>query len=211
MIKGQLLTLSITETKKNNYQIIGYLLNSFKFVVVNTCKYKNNNKFLLDIGAISNIYYEEKSENEIKLIGDIVIDKYLSKNELCKFLDKELDDFSSFKRRRFENFGVIKLSNIEEICITKNIKLDSFLVLISNGIKEKVKIKDFRWISYWNYIYDSSNKEKINDRKEYYRNFFNSKDTYVILFRLKDGFNNLNNTRFISNKDIYWISGIFYI
>lgn len=212
MKSGRLLTLSMTETSKNNYQIIGYLYDAFEFVVFNTKKYKDKNKYLLDIGAISNIDYKRDSnENEIKLIGDIVLDKYLTKAQLYKFLNDELNDFSRFKRQREEVFGVIKVSNIEDIIIENNKKLESKLVLIANGVKEKVMIKDYRWLSYWNYIYTLDNEMKMNERREYYKNFFNSKETYVILFRLKNRFNNVSNSRFIKNNDVYWISGIFYI
>ena len=212
MRSGRILILSMTETSENNYQIIGYLYDTFEFVVFSTTRYKDNNKFLLDIGAISNIHYKKESnENEIKLIGDIVLDKYLTKTELYKFLNEQLSDFSRFKRQRTEIFGVIKINNIEEINIESNEKLNSNLVLIANGVKEKVRIKDYRWLSYWNYIYQLNDEVKINERLEYYKKFFNSKETYVILFRLKSKINNTSNTRFIKNKDVYWISGIFYI
>lgn len=212
MRNGRLLTLSMTETKKNNYQIIGYLYDTFELVVFSTNRYKDNNRYLLDIGAISNIQYKPKyNENEIDLIGDIVLDKYLTKNELYEFLYEQCIDFSKFKRQRTETFGVIKINTIEEIIINNNEKLDSKLVLIANGVKEKVRIKDYRWLSYWNYIYQLNNKEKMKERIEYYKKFFNSKETYVILFRLKNKINNTSNNRFIKNNDIYWISGIFYI
>lgn len=212
MRNGRLLSLSMTETSKNNYQIIGYLYDTFEFVVFNTNRYKDKNKYLLDIGAISNIHYlREENRNEIKLVGDIVLDKYLTKSELYKFLNDQRNDFSRFKRQRTETFGVIKINNIEEITIESNKKLESNLILISNGVKEKVRIKDYRWLSYWNYIYQLNDGMKINERREYYRKFFNSKETYVILFRLKSKLNNTSNNRFIKNNDIYWISGIFYI
>lgn len=212
MRNGRLLTLSMTETSKNNYQIIGYLYDTFEFVVFSTTRYKDNNKYLLDIGAISNIQYKrELNENEIRLIGDIVLDKYLTKNEFYKFLNDQLSDFSRFKRLRTEVFGVIKINNIEDITIENNKKLDSKLTLIANGVKEQVRIKDYRWLSYWNYIYQLKDEGKINERREYYKKFFNSKETYVILFRFKNKINNISNTRFMNNNDIYWISGIFYI
>ena len=156
-------------------------------------------------------YKRELNGNIIKLIGDIVLDKYLTKAELYKFLNEQLTDFSRFKRQRTETFGVIKINYIEEITIEKNKKLDSKLVLIADGVKEKIRIKDYRWLSYWSYIYQLDDELKINERREYYKEFFNSKESYVILFRLKSKLNNKSNNRFINNNDIYWVSGIFYI
>ena len=210
MKKGRLLTLSMTETSKNNYQIIGYLYNTFRFVVFTTNRYKDRNKFLLDIGAISNIYYEEgSSEKEIKLTGDIVLDRYLTREEIESFLNDQVIDFSRFKRLKNQIFGVIKIDILEDINFVVNKTLKSYLMLFANGVKEQILIKDFRWLSYWNYIHKLNDKVKLDEREKYYVEFFNKRQVYIILFRYNK--NESYETRFKKSNDIYWISGIFYI
>lgn len=210
MNSGELLTLAMSETTVNQYHIVGYLYDICDFVFFNINKFKEENKYLLDIGAISKITYEVCSENEIKVIGDVILDKYLCKDEFRNFLESHNSNFAYFKRNIQLKFSIIKPKHIEEFKVkNESGKVDSYVTLIVNGMKEIIKIKDYRWLKYWGYILKYDDEEKLIERIKHYQKFFNSNETYMLLYRYKNM--DLNNNRYKNRKDIYWISSIFYM
>lgn len=207
---GEVLTLAMMETTANSYNIVGYLYDICDFVFFNIDKFKEENRYLLDIGAISKITYEIVSDNEIKLKGDIVLDKYLSRDEFADFWENKDSNFAYFKRNIQVKFSIIKPKYIEKFEVIGEIsKVNSYATIIANGMKERIKIKDYRWIKYWEHIVNMKDEKKLIDRIKYYEEFFNSKETYMLLYRFKNL--DLNNNRYRNKRDIYCISSIFYV
>lgn len=209
MKEGKILTLALSETRRGHYHIIGYLKTMQKFVSFDMRKYKNNNKYLLDIGAISKIYYEELgSENEIRIIGDIVLERYLEKSEFVEFLLEHRMNFSSFKRNFNIKYSIVEVKHIEQITVRDNKGIDTYMTVIIDGNKETIKIKDYRWIKYWEYILSLNDKEKLEERLNYYNNFFNERKCYLLLYRYKSEVREEN--RFRQSRQVYWGSSIFH-
>lgn len=210
MNSGELLTLAMSETTRSQYHIVGYLYDICDFVFFTINKFREDNQYLIDIGAISKISYELVSENEIKVAGDILLYKYLSKNEFADFLNRQNSNFAYFKRNINLKFSIIKPKHIEEFKVVNEAnKVDSYATIVVNGMKEVIKVKDYRWLKYWEYILKMKNEQKLQERITHYAEFFNSNETYMLLYRFKNA--DLNNNRYRNKKDIYWISSIFYI
>lgn len=209
MEDGTILTVALSETKKNNYHIVGYLKEYGEFVSFNTDKYFFNNIPLLDIGAYSKVKFIDKGSNEIELGRDITLVESLDKSKLIEFLEEKKSNFAIFQRFNNTKFAIVEVKYIEEIILQgKNNIIDTYIVAIVNGQKAKIKVKDFRWVNYWTKIYNEFNKSELEDKIVYYRDFFNVKKTYLLLYRYKN--ETINNGRFRQTSDVYWASGIFY-
>lgn len=207
--KGTILTIGISERKKDQYVIIAYLEEKCSFVSFVTEKFYEDGKYLLDIGAKSKIIYKEVSNENIELTGDIVLSEYLEKEEFLDFLERKKTNFSAFKRNINYIYRIVKVKAIDSISVSnENGKVNCKISFFADGSKDNKIIKDYRWIKYWQHVSSLNNSEFINERKNHYKEFFNNRDTYILLFRLK-GNNNLQ-SRFKAKEDPYWIAGIYY-
>ena len=209
MEDGTVLTIAMSETKKNNYHIVGYLKEHGDFVSFNTDKYFFDNKPLLDIGAYSKVKFIDKGSNEIELGNDITLVESLEKYKLIEFLEEKKSSFARFKRVINTKFAIVEVKYIEEIkVICKDNGINTYLVAIINGQKAEIKVKDFRWVNYWTKIFDKFNKSELEEKIAHYKDFFNTKKTYLLLYRYKN--ETSDNGRYRQINDVYWISGIFY-
>lgn len=208
MKEGTLLTLAMSERRKNEYQFIGYLREKGEFTTFYTDTLFINAKPVLDIGAYSKIKYSEKNSHEIRLGADMCIVKSLGKDEFINFIENKKCEISNFQRLKDNRFAIVELRCIEEIELNKKDEdFNCYLKCIINGKKLRLKIKDYRWLNYWKNLY-KENPEKVEERKEFYREFFTNRKTYLLLFRYKNQVMERGQNRFTS--DIYWIASIFY-
>lgn len=206
---GELLTLGLNETKMNRYEVVGYLDDIRDFVVIQIEKSVKDRK-LIDIGAISKIEYENVNNNTIKVNENIRLDRYLSKEELNEFLKQEEMKLYTFESDVTWKFAIVKIDYIDEILVSKGEKIDSFIECKLSGKRRKIRIKDFRWLKYWEYIYNQNDDNLLNKKVNHYRSFFNKYDVYVLLYRpVFSGIKNYG--RKVNFNNIYWISSIFYI
>lgn len=207
--KGTILTIGISETKKDQYVIIAYLEEKCSFVSFVTEKFYEDGKYLLDIGAKSKIIYQEVDYENIRLTGDIVLSEYLKREEFMDFLERKKTNFSTFKRNINYIYTIVKVKAIDNISSTNdNGKMKCIISFFADGSKENKTIKDYRWIKYWQHVLSLNNSEFINERKNHYKEFFNNRDTYILLYRFKG--NNNSQSRFKTKEDPYWIAGIYY-
>lgn len=206
--KGTILTIGISETRKNQYVIIAYLEEKCSFVSFVTNKFYEDGKYLLDIGAKSKIIYQEVDNENIRLTGDIVLSEYLDKEEFLDFLEKKKTNFSAFKRNINYIYRIVKVKAIDSIFVSnENDKVKCKISFFADGSKDNRIIKDYRWIKYWQHILNLKDSKIMDERKKHYKTFFNNRDTYILLYRLK---NNNSQSRFKEKEDPYWISGIYY-
>lgn len=207
--KGTILTIGISETRKNQYVIIAYLEEKCNFVSFVTNKFYEDGRYLLDIGAKSKIIYQEVSNENIQLTGDMVLSEYLEKEEFLDFLERKKTNFSAFKRNINYIYKIVKVKAIDNISVTNdNGKVNCRISFFADGSKDNKIIKDYRWIKYWQHILNLNDSEFMDERKNHYKTFFNNRDTYILLYRFKSS--NNPQSRFKAKEDPYWISGIYY-
>lgn len=112
-------------------------------------------------------------------------------------------DYNIFIRDKKFSYVIVKSKYIEKLKNNKDgNRTKCYLEFWVNGKKVKHLVKDYRWINYWsNKIDNGATEDEINERERYYRDFFNEKDTYLILYR----YNNYE-----KKTDIYWIAAVHY-
>lgn len=206
---GTILIIAMSETQKNKYHIVGYLEEHCEFVSFTTEKYFSDGKPLLDIGSYSKAMFKDNGNNEISLGKDINLIRSLPKSDLMNFLEEKKSNFSIFLRHNNMKFAIVEVKFIEELIIKRNKGyVDTYLIAIMNGNRKRIKIKDFRWVNYWNKVSGELNENQLNERIEFYKDFFNSRKTYLLLHRYKNEVKDIG--RYKKTEDIYWASGIFY-
>lgn len=128
-----------------------------------------------------------------------------------KDLKSILEAKSANPRDFFENtnldYSVVKVAGVEDMTLKmgndgygKDV-LKSYMKVNISGISayENSKVilnKDYRWLKYWNYVYESN---KFNEKKIQYMHFLNckKKNIYLILYRHK-----------FKNNCNHWIVGM---
>lgn len=206
--KGTILTVGISEARKDQYIIIAYLEEKCRFVSFVANNFYKEDRYLLDVGAKSKIVYQEIDNENIQLTGDIVLSEYLEKQEFLAFLERKKTNFSSFKRNINYIYRIVRVKAIDSISVSsENSNVKCKICFFADGSKDNIIVKDYRWIKYWKHILNLNDEKIMEDRKNYYKTFFNNRDTYILLFRFK---NNSSQSRFKDKEDPYWISGIYY-
>lgn len=210
MKEGTILTLALSETFKGKYHIVAYLKEYREFVSFNTTKFRDNKRVFLDIGAYSKLTFNESNtKGEIVIGNNILLIDSMNKNEFIDFLDDRKVNYFTFKRNIREKFSIVESTIIEDILINRSENtIDSYVIVILNGEKVKMKVKDYRWIKYWEHILDTCTLEEIDYKKKHYIDFFNRRKVYFLLYRYKNTV--LDSNRFRNINDICWISSIFY-
>lgn len=219
---GKLLTLAMSEMspKSDKYKVIAYYLDIGEIIEIDLSetKFKDiNGRIVWDIGAVTKVEDIIKDRNEVyEIKGDMVLERYYSKSEFKDVFLNELSNYSTFIRNKDIQYAIIKPSTV----ILKNPKMDkqncfrSYITFWANGVEGKCKYnKDYRWLKYWNHIYDS-NALKIEEKISHYEMFFKNKEVYLILYRYKGkdnskGKNNLSR-RYTYTSDIHWVAGFHY-
>lgn len=128
-------------------------------------------------------------------------------NILKNILDAKANtskDFFENNKLRFCVLKVDRLEDIQSIYDEKNNRLKNYLTIRAYGVPMhinplKFTNKDYRWINYWDFIYENSN---FIEKKHKYINLFNSKNKtlYLIIYRHK-----------FKDKDTNWIVGMHWL
>ncbi|MCM1988830.1 hypothetical protein [Oceanirhabdus seepicola] len=214
---AKLLTLAMSEMspKNNKYKIIAYWIEQNKIISIDIDEenFKDINKHIVwDIGAVTQAEQVIAKDNLFEINGDMILLENYNKRQLKEILDRDLIKLSVFKRNQNINYCITKVKSIYDI---RNLfdERDLFRskVTVYDGSDEEknIKIKDYRWIKYWNYIYGKDIEKKS---KEQYEELFINKEIYLIMYRFIDNKNQKNYySRKISYRgDNYWIAGIHY-
>ncbi|MDH2334697.1 hypothetical protein [Clostridium perfringens] len=203
---SKILTLGIYKNKID-YEVIGYIESINKFCKFNIKNIFNRKVMVWDIGAVTEVEgFKNLGNNSIEVIGDCILYKYLDKEQLKKFLSDKNIDFIKFIKSKNLRFGVIKPSVIKSIYRQYN---KNFIDIIVQGNNKKIEIKDFRWITYWDYIFNKNNEELLNNKQDHYREFLESRDTYFIIHK-EETFKKDTLTRFRKDTSRTIIASIFW-
>lgn len=219
----RLLTLAMSEMnpKNSNYKVIAYYFDKGEIIGINLLenRFKDiNGAIVWDIGAVTKVEsIIKKDEGLYQINGDMILEKYYSKNELKDIFLNELNNYSSFIRNKNFQYAIIKPSTV----ILKKPEIDkynyfrTYVTFWANGVEGKCKYnKDYRWIKYWKHIYDCESMTKIEEKIDYYQKFFSNKEMYLILYRYKDKINTtINNNlsrKYKHSIDVHWIAGFHY-
>lgn len=203
----KILSLGIYENDKKQYEVIGFILATNKF-----CKFKlsylvKGNRRCWDIGAITEVEsFRNIDEDNIEIIGDSKLCEYLTKDELKIVLKENKIDFNKSITNSSIRFLVVEPKIIKKIFI-KNSK--NYIEFISEGINKEFKIKDSRWIKYWEYILKKNNESLLKEKEIHYRDFLNSKDVFFVGYKETIDKRNTNyryktNDNYINITSVFW-------
>lgn len=174
----EILTLGVYKTNEYKFEIIGFINTTGKFCEFELKDVVNGNRRLWDIGAITRVEnFAKIGEYNIRIEGDCLLDRYLSKDELKQFLNSKKYDFMRFYNKNNIKFCVIKPSVVKRVY--RNIYNKCFVELIADGTSKDIEIKDIRWVSYWEHII-RSNSNLLEDKQSHYTKFLNDRETYFI-------------------------------
>lgn len=214
---AKLLTLAMSEMspKNNRYKIIAYWIEKNKIISIDIHEenFKDINKDIVwDIGAITQVEQVIAKDNLYEINGDMILLENYNKRQLKEILDRDLIKLSVFKRNQNINYCITNVKSIYEIrnLFDGNDFFRSKVTVYDGADEERnIKIKDYRWIKYWKYIYGKDIETKS---KEQYEELFINKEIYLIMYRF---ISNTNQKKYYSRKksysgDNYWIAGIHY-
>lgn len=200
MIK--VLTLAMSETTSNKFKVILQKITDKSIIDTDLTnqqiKYQNNKYF--DIGCVTEI---EKLtiRGALNIIeGKTQIIENKSRRDLINLFDLNYNDYITFKRDFSKKYAIIKVDNVLNIeVILKNNNLKTYIDFVTNGIKEKLLIKDFRWINYWNEMYKLNKVEECRERyKNILKNSAKAGNLFLIIYR----------HRFQNGNFNHWIAGL---
>ncbi|WP_394217563.1 hypothetical protein [Halobacillus trueperi] len=198
----KLLTLSISETWKNNYKVVTYDMDACQFhsLQIKESQFRDKDgKIIWDLFGVTKVNQAIPTQSEFSTIsGQPVLVKYLDKEEMISFFNNYK---TSAKRFFYGNasYGIVKVDSISKIHIPvlKNNKLTQKIDFKSGSKPFTFKLnKDFRWLKYWENVPERKIVEKINQWTTFLNN--KNKSVYLILYHHKE----YNNPKY--NK---WIVG----
>ena len=216
----QFLTLAITETfvHTGEFNVIAMGMKSQTIIPISLTKEQivsETGEIFWDIGFVTNVdkiperkvdKYNNSNENHPYIVTGSVNLGDNKSHMLKAILDaksKSCNDFFSNEKHRF--------------CIVKSNKLEDMSIYNKQGDKElrhyikvrvgrlpayenpkNIRIKDYRWINFWNWIYKNQIYE---EKKKKYLKLFNKKEKelFLILYRHK----------FQENSQ-YWVVGLHW-
>ena len=205
----EILSLGIYRNNKGIYEVIGYINATMKFFKFELNSIFNKNRRAWDIGAITKVEsFIKMSDDNIKIIGDCSLDRYLDKHSLKEFLEKNKIDFMKCIKTYSIKFCIIKPSIIQKIYMQQN---RCYVELISEGICKKLQIKDVRWIEYWNYILKKNDKRLLEEKESHYKKFLNEREVFFLGYKENIDFNNRNqNSRYKIDTSYINIASVFW-
>lgn len=159
-----------------------------------------------DIGFVTRVKDISKDSNG-KLVPSGFVCKSDASDKLKTILEAKSTNPDMFFRNRSIVYAVVKVSKLSDIIVEKdnrNVLQSRITVNISRlplYDNEKTLLnKDYRWIKFWEHIY---NMDMVEEKKAQYLRLFNTKrkTMYLILYR----------HTFPSGKKWEWIAGMHWL
>lgn len=187
--------LSMGETKRfpnKLFAIIVFEKDEKKFYSLSISEEEiQRDKEIWDIGSLVLVEGIEKvydKRNPIyKPVGRIELQRKLSKQELKEFLFTKRIRYNDFIKDDGIKYGIIKVVDFEDIIFQEDPNTDELRANISvllEGMNrhQRVNVKDYRWVQYWNRMRDFNIHEK---RRKEFTDLFKrySSDIYLIMYK----------------------------
>jgi hypothetical protein len=189
---NELLTLSIAETRQNEYKVIVYDLNDQQYKALSIQQHEFYNADGTKAWDLFGITRAELSKGKGEFYipqGETLLSEYFSKEEMKKFFEQKKEDPKTFFQRK-KPYGIIKIDIVHRLSlpIRENNRIKQYIDFTTGGERLNNKlIKDFRWVSYWQQIPEHLWGEKI----KHWQNYFNHHDRqiYTVIYRhtFRDG------------------------
>lgn len=199
----RLLTLAISEMKKNNFKVIVYDLDNQRFCGLQIHERDFNYEGevpswdLFGVTELENLTPPNRGEFYTP-IGKATVKEYYRKKEIVNFFKRRKISYKRFLNSN-ERYGIIKIDMIEKIDMPKrreNNGLYQRVSLITAGQRQRpILNKDYRWLNYW----DNISEDNWQDKLTKWKNYINKRD--------KEVFAVVNNHTFPDGSKNKWIAG----
>lgn len=198
---AELLTLGISETKRKQFKIITYDLQDKSFVPLllnKTDFFDKEGNVIWDLFAITKVEnYRKPNKYLYEVEGQTQLVKYLTKSEMKDFFDER-----KIKAKRFFNsrkvYGIVQARAPITLHSPLRDQYGRFTHRIDmiSGLDryERILIKDYRWLSYWEKLPSSLYEEKIKK----WETFFTESDKSIYLLFYRHTFSNGNQRAWIA-------------
>lgn len=191
---NELITIAISEMSPNTFKVVTYDIKeqNFKALQINKEDFFFNNNPVWDMFALTKVMLQKAHGEFFTPVGVPVIEKIYDRDEM-RMLFHNGTIKQNLASRYFESndlYGVVKIDYVDEL--HEPVVQERFQQRIdftSGGFeKQRVLIKDYKWITYWQSLRQDQWDEKIEQWEEYLQN--EEIEIFAVLFRL-------NQTRWI--------------